>query len=245
MKCIEIAIHVLCLLFILGIQKLVLAGRMGEAIDTTQQLYPGLLERNANLLFMLKCRQFIEMVNGTDSEVRGASLRSPRSHHSGGSSSSRSSPSMSPVHPPSSSSSSSHSFHQSQHSTSGSSRGNSPNRVIPTKGHSSQSPGQGHNMGLAGSQAQADLQTISEEQMNAANSAMNGISNSALIVDPDDIEMRDGLLPEDRAVSNGTSNGECLNGAGKEFEAEDMGELSAMGFCKHFPEQTACTCIFL
>lgn len=36
------------------IQKLVLSGRMGEAIDTTQQLYPSLLERNPDLLFMLK-----------------------------------------------------------------------------------------------------------------------------------------------------------------------------------------------
>ncbi len=36
------------------IQKLVLSGRMGEAIETTQQLYPNLLERNPDLLFMLK-----------------------------------------------------------------------------------------------------------------------------------------------------------------------------------------------
>ncbi|CAB1321462.1 unnamed protein product [Coregonus sp. 'balchen'] len=50
--------------------KLVLSGRMGEAIKNTQQLYPSLLERNPDLLFMLKVRQFIEMVNGTDSEVR-------------------------------------------------------------------------------------------------------------------------------------------------------------------------------
>lgn len=39
---------------LIGIQKLVLAGRVGEAIETTQQVYPGLLERNPNLLFMLK-----------------------------------------------------------------------------------------------------------------------------------------------------------------------------------------------
>ncbi|XP_071054407.1 ran-binding protein 9 isoform X2 [Onthophagus taurus] len=51
------------------ILKLVLAGRMGEAIDKTTRLYPGLLERNQNLLFMLKCRQFVEMVNGSDVEV--------------------------------------------------------------------------------------------------------------------------------------------------------------------------------
>lgn len=41
---------------------------MGEAIEMTQRLYPGLLEHNQNLLFMLKCRQFVEMVNGTDSD---------------------------------------------------------------------------------------------------------------------------------------------------------------------------------
>lgn len=64
------------------IQKLVLAGRVGEAIEATQQLYPGLLEHNPNLLFMLKCRQFVEMVNGTDSEVRRLTVRSPKSQDS-------------------------------------------------------------------------------------------------------------------------------------------------------------------
>ncbi|KAK7159309.1 hypothetical protein R3I94_005594 [Phoxinus phoxinus] len=64
------------------IQKLVLSGRMGEAIETTQQLYPSLLEKNPDLLFMLKVRQFIEMVNGTDSEVRCLGGRSPKSQDS-------------------------------------------------------------------------------------------------------------------------------------------------------------------
>uniref|UniRef100_A0A8C5AN11 RAN binding protein 9 n=1 Tax=Gadus morhua TaxID=8049 RepID=A0A8C5AN11_GADMO len=64
------------------IQKLVLSGRMGEAIETTTQLYPNLLERNPDLLFMLKVRQFIEMVNGTDSEVRCLGGRSPKSQDS-------------------------------------------------------------------------------------------------------------------------------------------------------------------
>lgn len=49
--------------------RLVLLGRMGEAIERTTRLYPGLLEHNQNLLFMLKCRQFVEMVNGSDVEV--------------------------------------------------------------------------------------------------------------------------------------------------------------------------------
>lgn len=45
---------------------------MGEAIETTQLLYPTLLDAKPDLLFMLKCRQFVEMVNGTDSEVQGS-----------------------------------------------------------------------------------------------------------------------------------------------------------------------------
>ena len=45
---------------------------MGEAIEITQSLYPGLLESRPNLLFLLKVRQFIEMVDGSDSEVRSA-----------------------------------------------------------------------------------------------------------------------------------------------------------------------------
>jgi len=54
------------------IQRLVLSGRMREAIEITQSLYPGLLESRPNLLFLLKVRQFIEMVDGSDSEVRSA-----------------------------------------------------------------------------------------------------------------------------------------------------------------------------
>ncbi|KAM3959367.1 ran-binding protein M [Aphomia sociella] len=50
------------------VSKLVLSGRIGEAVELTRRLYPGLLERDLDLLFLLKCRQFVEMVNGTDSE---------------------------------------------------------------------------------------------------------------------------------------------------------------------------------
>ncbi|XP_012544188.2 ran-binding protein 10 isoform X3 [Bombyx mori] len=51
------------------VSKLVLAGRVGEAVETTRRLWPGLLERDPDLLFLLKCRQFVEMVNGTDCEA--------------------------------------------------------------------------------------------------------------------------------------------------------------------------------
>ncbi|KAL8570489.1 Ran-binding protein 10 [Nucella lapillus] len=118
------------------IQKLVLDGRMGEAIEFTQQLYPGLLERDQNLLFMLKCRQFVEMVNGADSEVRRSNSRSPRScHGGGGNGSSRSSPSLSPSHNVSGNASSSaphiaHPLHHpSQQTPRPGSGSNSPNRL--------------------------------------------------------------------------------------------------------------------
>ena len=47
---------------------MILSGRMGQAIEQTITSYPGLLESNQNLMFMLKCRQFVEMVNGSDFE---------------------------------------------------------------------------------------------------------------------------------------------------------------------------------
>jgi hypothetical protein len=45
------------------IQRSVLNGDLEEAINLTYQLFPGILERNKNLLFALKVRQFIEMIN--------------------------------------------------------------------------------------------------------------------------------------------------------------------------------------
>lgn len=47
-----------------------MSGRISEAIDTTQNLYPGLFDRNKKLFFKLKCRQFIEMINGCDGEIK-------------------------------------------------------------------------------------------------------------------------------------------------------------------------------
>ena len=69
------------LLFLLptGIQKLILAGRVSEAIEQTQTLYPGLLDQNPDLLFKLKCRQFIEMVGGHDGEVKPSAHSPTRS----------------------------------------------------------------------------------------------------------------------------------------------------------------------
>ncbi|VVC96520.1 unnamed protein product, partial [Leptidea sinapis] len=54
------------------ISSLVMCGRIGEAIESTRRAWPALLERDPELLFLLKCRQFVEMVNGADSEVTQA-----------------------------------------------------------------------------------------------------------------------------------------------------------------------------
>ncbi|XP_033125383.1 ran-binding protein 9-like [Anneissia japonica] len=114
------------------IQRLVLAGRMGEAIDETNRLYPGLLEENPDLMFMLKCRQFVEMVNGSDSEIRN--LRHPRSRPT----SRQSSPAMSPhrnsISSPHRSSHSSYMDHtSSSHSTSHISTSTSTNTTTSVK----------------------------------------------------------------------------------------------------------------
>lgn len=64
-----LANYAFLLRFCTEILKLVMSGRMGLAIEHTLRSYPGLLENNQNLWFMLKCRQFVEMVNGSDFEV--------------------------------------------------------------------------------------------------------------------------------------------------------------------------------
>ncbi len=58
--------------FFLVIQHLILEGRTTDAIEKTKELFPTLLN-DKNLLFVLKVRQFIEMVNGTESEIRNTS----------------------------------------------------------------------------------------------------------------------------------------------------------------------------
>uniref|UniRef100_A0A646QHE9 Ran-binding protein n=1 Tax=Hemiscolopendra marginata TaxID=943146 RepID=A0A646QHE9_9MYRI len=161
------------------IQKLVLAGRMGEAIDTTQKLYPGLLERNFNLLFMLKCRQFVEMVNGTDSEVRP--LRSPKSQGS--------SPSMSPSY-------------YTQRSIHTCSRSSSPNHI--------------HSSSIVTHKPSnlAQTSTLSVEEMNVVNMAVNGDSSKSncdrIECDENDVDMET-FDNEDNTRSNIT-NGNATNG---------------------------------
>jgi hypothetical protein len=54
--------------YTIEILRHVLNGQIGEAIELTHQLFPGILEKNKNLLFALKVRQFIEMINGVDND---------------------------------------------------------------------------------------------------------------------------------------------------------------------------------
>lgn len=44
------------------IQQLVLEGQIKEAEEETKILYPNLLDSNPDLLFMLRCRHFVELV---------------------------------------------------------------------------------------------------------------------------------------------------------------------------------------
>ncbi|KAK2189475.1 hypothetical protein NP493_106g07006 [Ridgeia piscesae] len=204
------------------IQKLVLAGRMGEAIETTQQLYPGLLERDTNLLFMLKCRQFIEMVNGTDSEVRGTAIHSPKSHHgssNSGTGSNRSTPSVSPMHY----SASMPVGTSSQHVVPVA-RCSSPSGHIITKGHSASHISTQQNAAI-------DLRTISEEEMNMTNCVRNGDGDTAnganvRLEDIDvDMDTSESISDERTINSNGTMNGACTNGTSVEGSHQDDMEV--------------------
>lgn len=223
---------------------------MGEAIDTTQQLYPGLLDRNPNLLFTLKCRQFVEMVNGTDSEMRGPISRSPRSHHGSTSNSNRSSPSLSPLHSISGIGTASsvvgvshffHHHHVQQQMRGGTGSGSSsPSRLGKTlhgssAAVSSQQQHQQLQQHLTGNQLD-NLHTSSEDIKNAANSSlssseryvMNG--SGSVYIENEDMEMSDCIV-EDGILPQGNSNSStsvCMNGNSHSFavgenDAEEMG----------------------
>lgn len=149
------------------------------------------------------------MVNGSDSEVRGAALRSPRSQTGG---SNRSSPSRSPIHH-------THSPRVSVGTHSGSS---SPSRTKPIKIHT---PSQSSLATVttvtshSNSHVTSNSQDLKTEAMNATNAnvclsvnnvTMNG-SDTRLI---EDVEMLDGIMEEDNSVvTNGNSaDGHYMNG---------------------------------
>ncbi|XP_026221793.1 ran-binding protein 10 isoform X1 [Anabas testudineus] len=212
------------------IQKLVLAGRVGEAIEATQQLYPGLLEHNPNLLFMLKCRQFVEMVNGTDSEVRCLNIRSPKSQDSYSGS-----PSLSPRHgasnthlhtggadsptcsngvtPPSKSkrhggTSSSSLKYPSASSSASSSTSSSPSSVNYSESNSSDSTkSQPHSTNSTQETSDSEMEIEAEHYTNGiveGSSAriMNGTYKHEEILQPDDNSIGNGVTVDD-ACSNG------------------------------------------
>lgn len=228
------------------IQKLVLEGKMGEAIIQTQTLYPGLLERNPNLLFTLKCRQFIEMVSGVDTEVTmQQKSRSPRSHHSG---SNRSSPNVSPAHMSANAAASSfhpHLHHSVQRPGSGSS---SPNRAgtpgkaagsaTSTATHHSQqfsavdnihhAAGTGGSVSIEEAKNAANASPPTSERF-AVNGSGSGGSGPVLIEDEENMDLSDDTGVEDGPVSNGNFNpAPCMNGnshtafGGADGETEEM-----------------------
>lgn len=228
--------YVIFLLLLSGIQKLVLSGRMGEAIETTQSLYPGLLEQNPNLLFMLKCRQFVEMVNGTDSEVRPAKISNSRSN----------SPNMSPnysafIHRPASNISSSNSPVLSSTSPSRSHSPHAGSQFITSKPSNMPVTVDNNNLN---NNVTASLNSV--EEMNTANRVMNGdmlngssdVSGPTNLIHPDaDVEMENLETVNENTDSSRTfyaSNGTVMSSSFQNGdEPDDDYDKSAgdMGEC--------------
>ncbi|TDH09223.1 hypothetical protein EPR50_G00084490 [Perca flavescens] len=211
------------------IQKLVLAGRVGEAIDATQHLYPGLLEHNPNLLFMLKCRQFVEMVNGTDSEVRCLTIRSPKSQDSY-----PGSPSLSPRHgasnthlhtgeadsptcsngvtPPNKSKShsgtgSSSIKYPSVSSSASSSTSSSPSSVNYSESNSSDSTkSQPHSANSTQETSDSEMEIEAEHYTNGV------VEGSSARIMNGTYKHEEILQPDDNSIGNGVADEGCSNG---------------------------------
>ncbi|KAJ6221325.1 hypothetical protein RDWZM_007137 [Blomia tropicalis] len=66
----------------LKIQQFVLNGKIGDAIALTNRLYPTVLRDNPDLLFSLKCRQFVEFVCGHDTYCQSANGNDCNGTHS-------------------------------------------------------------------------------------------------------------------------------------------------------------------
>ncbi|QQP38446.1 Ran-binding protein 10 [Caligus rogercresseyi] len=67
-----------------AVRKLILSGRLGEAIRLTEKLYPGLLESRPSLKFVLKVRHFIELVGGVEEDSNGGGGSNNSSSNGGG-----------------------------------------------------------------------------------------------------------------------------------------------------------------
>ncbi|XP_030587193.1 ran-binding protein 10 isoform X1 [Archocentrus centrarchus] len=208
------------------IQKLVLAGRVGEAIEATQQLYPSLLERNPNLLFMLKCRQFVEMVNGTDSEVRCLTIRSPKSQdsypgspclsphhgasnthlHTGGSDSPTCSNGVTPPNKSKSHSSSGSVKYPSASSSASSSTSSSPSSINYSESNSSDSTkSQPHSANSTQETSDSEMEIEAEHYTNGV------VEGSSARIMNGTYKHEEILQPDDNSIGNGVTAGEVCS----------------------------------
>ena len=185
------------------IQKLVLAGRMGEAIEFTRSLYPGLLESNANLLFMLKCRQFIEMVGGCDASLQTETIRTAAGRSAAGKTirnplrATSSSPHNSPRHP-----------------TNKAPRLCTGDHILSSASPRSHSAAESDSDRFLDGSCDASATLSFEQRMNRQNSSMNGESASKPPIDNDSTDNSDDAMHVDgiEHVSNGNSKEIYTNG---------------------------------
>ena len=205
---------------------------MGEAIEATYDLYPGILETNPNLLFMLKCRQFVEMVSGTEGEVHAAAKTSncspsSPSHFVPNPAPALSSPRSSTCTPPTPSSSSSHDQPHNSHLVTPHSHGDAPYLHIisplPSKSGASRSP--------SVSPKTSPRERNNDSHMNSRNAAMNGQSWSSggkLTSHASSEERMDtgdsGDCSNNRELVNGASMNGVNNHHSKSVHHCDMGE---------------------
>ena len=220
---------------------------MGEAIETTQTLYPQLLDAKPDLLFTLKCRQFVEMVNGTDSEVRNNNNSSNSSITALGGLPSSSSPPPQQHHHHSRNSPRSGTFHSNTEAAGASTR-SSPSHSPHPYGRST-TPPSSHSTSSApfhqqqrrspansacgspnrpsGKQQQHNNSHQQNGSRNSSNSlasgdhiAVNGSTTSPRIIEAEEMDLSD-EGDHSSTLSNGNSH---INGTSGHEDDEEMGE---------------------
>jgi len=180
------------------IQKSVLNGSLGEAIELTYQLFPGILERNSNLLFALKVRQFIEMINQATS--RTSSLSTDNSNE------------------PIVNKSNNHTYNNHNHSENSSSSANGvnvQNSTITTNNNHNSNTSSNNN----------EKSSINSDNNHHNNSNNNSNNNNAaistMIVDSDDVsQATDGKS----SFKNGFENG--LGGHNQDYDNDECDEFA-------------------
>jgi len=197
------------------LQSLILAGHIGQAISLTDELYPGLLDQNLDLLFALKCRQFIEIVNGTDGETVPTECLPPRLLYS-----------MRLSHCMASGrhSSASNTVHTSPHSGSSASHrtGDNLNRLSAANGDHTTN---GAALNLSNSATNADKNSMNGESTRLPS------SDCRLSADLD-TDMDTSESGEERTALNGVSTRRtCLNGSTAHSLAVDNNTSSCSSDC--------------